>query len=324
MTLHVVAIHDDDPTSTLADLAAADFIDGESIVQTRDGQVPILRGIHVNSSALSAVNSIVGLTHGFPYITLQPSTWKETEKLFHEGDVSSIPCQDTTTTTDFDDAIRNPFYLEDWNGGYNIQLTENMNWVNSGGSQWAAANGTATNMTILLVYQYGPAIPWNGVAHPCVRVQKKASADTSADVWSEVANELLTDDGLDPDAVYRPLMGYCFPEGAGDKLTMAWRMTTTDHKTWIGGLGPGGNYCGYVRTTFPNDSMLINGDTQVKFECITDAACKPSVVVYFQEVKKGAEPRSVAPRASPAAAKGPSRTSLRLPTTKSFAGMFGR
>jgi hypothetical protein len=326
MTLHMVTIFDDDPTSTIGDLAAADFIGGESIVQTRDGQVPILRGIQFTEGALSGVNSIVGLTAGSSYCTLQPSTWKETEKIFHELDQSTVPLQDTTTASDFHDPMQGPRYLDAWNGGYNIQLTENMNWINSGGSQWATCNGTASNANISLFYQYGPAIPWDGNTHPCIRVTKSASADCTADVWSEVCSELFTDDGLDPDAVYRPLWGYCSPEGAGDKLTMGWRMTSTDNKCWIGGYGPGGNDCNYARTTFHHDSILINGDSQITFEALADAASKPQVTVYFQEVRKGAEPRSAAGGAAraPARARGPAVGGMQMPSLRLPAGLSRR
>jgi len=305
MTLHMVTIFDDDPTSTAADIAAADFIDGESVVQTRNGQIPILRGIHMTEGALSGVNSLVGLTAGSSYCTLMPSTWKESHKIFHELDNTAIPLQDTTTAGDFHDPMQEPVYLDAWNGNYNIQLTENMNWVNAGDTQWATANGTASNCNISLFYQYGSAIPWNGEGHPVVRVTKSASADVTADVWSDVCNELFTDDGLDPDAVYRPLWGYVAPEAAGDKLTMGWRLTSVDNNTWIGGFGPGGNDCNYARTTFHNDSILIEGDSQIHIQALADAASKPQVTVYFQEVSRGSEKRVVAPGGGARRATGP-------------------
>jgi hypothetical protein len=313
VTEHIVAIHDDDWTSTAADIAAADFIDGESIVQTRDGQVPILRGIQGVIGALTAVNSVVYATGGLPRMTLMPSTWKETHKIFFENFLNTTPWQDGTTAGDFNDPLTNNLDLDAWEEGLDLQLTENMNWVNTGDSQLIGFNATAQNMTVLLHYQYGSVIPWNGKRHPLVVVRKTATADVTADVWSSVANELFTDDGLDPDAVYRPLWGYCYPEGALDSVVLAWRMTDVDHKTWIGGIGPGSNYCNYVKTWFTKDSMMCNGDTNFKFEVLADAACKPSVAIAFQEVSKGAEPRTVAPSAAPARAAGPSAGSLRLP-----------
>ena len=324
MTLHMVTIFDDDPTSTAANIAAADFIDGESVVQTRGGQIPILRGIIMSEGALSGVNSIVGLTGGASYVTLMPSTWKESHKIWHELDYSSVPCQDTTTATDFQDPNRQPNYLDAWNGGYNIQLTENMNWINAGDTQWASANGTASNVNVSLYYQYGNPIPWNGEGHPMVRVTKSASADVTADVWSTVTSELMTDDGLDPDATYRVHMGYVAPEGAGDKLTMGWRLTSTDNNTYVGGYGPGGNDCSYARTTFLHDSILINGDSQIEIEALADAACKPQVTVYFQEVSRGSTTRTVSPRASPVAARGPAVRQMTGPAAGGFQRAYSR
>lgn len=294
MVLHIVAIHDDDWTSTAADIAAADFIDGESIVQTRDGKVPILRGINGVIGALTAVNSVVYATTGHPRLTLMPSTWKETNKIFWEDYINTVPFQDGTTATDFNDAIGQPVDIEAWGKvPLDIQLTENMNWVNTGDSQCIGFNATAQNMTTLLSYQYGNAIPWDGKGHPVVVVRKLAGADVTADVWSSVANELFTDDGLDPDATYRPLWGYCYNQGALDSVALAWRMTTTDHKTYIGGIANGSNFGANIKTWFKNDSMLVNGDAQFKFEALADAACTPTVVVAFQEVQKGAEPKTV-------------------------------
>ena len=316
MTLHIVAIHDDDWTATAANIAAADFIDGEDIVQTRDGQVPILRGINGIIGALTAVNSVVYETGGAPRLTLMPSTWKETNKIFWEGFVNTVPVQDGTTGTDFNSHVTHPVELEAWgNIPYDIQLTENMNWVNAGDSQLIGFNGTAQNMSVLLSYQYGPAIPWDGKGHPVVVVRKLTVNDVTADVWSTVANELVTDDGLDPDAVYRPLWGCCYNEAAIDTVALAWRMTTTDHKTWIGGIANGSNFGSNIRTWFKNDSMLVNGDSQFKIEALAESACKPTVAIAFQEVSKGAEPRNVAPRSSPVTARGPvSGRTLRMPT----------
>ena len=323
MTLHCVAIYDDDPTSTAANIASADFIDGESIVQTRDGQVPILRGINGVIAELTGVNSVVYQTSGFPRITMQPSTWKETNKIFWEDFVQATPYQDGTTAADFNNALTQRINLEAWGTHpYDIQLTENMNWINAGDTQWIGFNATAQMMLVMLSYQYGPAIPWNGNMHPTVVVRKSAGADATADVWSEVANELFTDDGLDPDAVYRPLWGYCAPEAALDKVCIGWRMTSTDAKTWIGGCGPGSDYGSHVRTWFINDSMLINGDSQIKFEALCDQAMKADVVVAFQEVKKGAEPR--AGGGAPARARGPvSGRSLRMPGLGARLGVRG-
>lgn len=317
MTLHVVAIHDDDWTSTPADIAAADFIDGESIVQTRDGQVPHLRGILSVEGALTSVNSVVYETAGRGHMTLMPSTWKETEKLTHELDVRTVPVQDGTTAGDFNNALLQRVELEEWNGGYDITLTENMNWINAGDSQVAAANATSTNVVALLMLQYGPAIPWDGRSWPCVVISKTAGTDVTADVWSEVANELLTDDGLDPDATYRPLWGMAYNEASINTVLLAWRMTSVDHKTQIGGLGAGSNFGSMVRTWFKNDSMLINGDTNVKIEALGDAAHKPTVVIAFQEVKRGAEPRSAGRATAPRRARGP------MPTRAGFMGRFG-
>jgi len=314
MTLHILAIHDDDWTSTAADIAAADFVDGENIVQTRDGEVPILRGIHMNSGALTAVSSRAYQDGAQARMTLMPSTWKETHKIFHEMDLFAIPIQDGITATDFNNSILQPIDLNDWGSEpYNIQLTENMNWINAGDSQIIGPLATVTNITVLLVYQYGPVVPWDGRNHPVVVVRKLATADVTADLWSTVANELFTDDGLDPDAIYRPLWGYCYPEAALDSVTMAWRMTDVDHKTFIGGLGPGSCFGARVRTWFRNDSMLINGDSNIKMEALGDAAHKPTVVVAFEEMFKGAEPRTVAPAATPMRASGPSASRLQLP-----------
>ena len=313
--LHIVAIHDDDWTATAADIAAADFIDGESIVQTRDGQVPILRGINGIIGALTAANSVVYATQGQPRITLMPSTWKETNKIFWEDFVNTTPQQDGTTATDFNDNIHMPLDIEAWGKlPLDIQLTENMNWVNTGDSQVIGFNATAQNCTVLLSYQYGSAIPWDGKAHPVVVVRKQAATDITADIWCSVANELFTDDGLDPDAVYRPLWGCCYNEGALDSVALAWRMTTTDHKTYIGGIANGSNFSNHIKVWFKNDSMLVNGDSQFKFEALGDAACKPTVAVAFQEVKKGTEPSTVGGGA-PMSARGPvSGASLRLPS----------
>lgn len=323
MTMHVIVIHDDDPTDTPANIAAADFIDGESIVQQRDGQVPILRGITSHVSDITGTNSIVYETTGHPRITLMPSTWKETNKIFDENVYNTIPVQDGTTATDFNTAI-NRTDINAWTG-YDVQLTENMNWINAGDTQWIGFNGTAQNFTVVLTYQYGQAIPWNGEMWPVVVVRKTAADDVSADIWSDVANELFTDDGLDPDAVYRPLWGYSYVEGALNTVNMAWRMTTTDHKTWIGGIGNGSNFGGLIKTWFKDDSMLINGDTQIHMQALGDAAHKPIVVVAFQEVKKGVEPRGAGARATPAPARGPTPgRSLRLGQPGGFGRMFGR
>ena len=322
MTGHIVAIHDDDWVSTAADIAAADFIDGESIVQTRDGQVPILRGINGIIGALTGVNSVVYEETGHPRLTLMPSTWKETNKIFWEEFVNTTPFQDGTTATDFN----SPFgafnhHLDAWTPGMNIQLSENMNWVNTGDSQMIGFNATAQNMTALLQYQYGKAIPWDGNMWPLVVVRKTAAVDVTADLWSTVANELFTDDGIDPDAMYRPLWGYSYVEGALNTTNLAWRMTTVDHKTYIGGIGNGSNFGSPIRTWFKDDSMLCNGDTNFKFEALGDAAHKPTVVVAFQEVSKGTEPRSVAPSATPQRAVGPSAPSQRfaMPQVPRFA-----
>lgn len=321
--LHSIVIHDDDWTSTAANFSTADFIDGESVVQTRDGQVPILRGINGIIGAATATNSQVYESTGHPRLTLMPSTWKETNKIFWEDYVNTTPIQDGTTTTDFNSAITQPIDIDAWTDGMNIQLSENMNWINAGDSMALGFNATAQNMTTILNYQYGPAVPWNGEAWPVVVVRKIWSGTAVADVWNTVCNELFTDDGLDPDAVYRPLWGYAYNQAALDVTCLAWRMTSTDHKTWIGGVGNGSNFGGLIKTWFKDDSMLINGDSSIKFEALVDADCDPTVVVAFQEVKKGQEPRSAGGRATPARAQGPvAGRSLRLPG--GFGSRFGR
>lgn len=310
---HVIAIHDDDWTSTVADISEADFIDGEHVVQTRDSQVPILRGINGVIGAATAVNSQVYEETGHPRLTLMPSTWKETQKIFWENYINTTPIQDGTTATDFNSAIVAPIKMPWWTKGMNIQLQENMNWLNTGDSQIIGFNATAQNITTLLSYQYGTPVPWNGDLWPLVVVRKTATDDVTADVWSSVANELFTDDGIDPDAQYRPLWGYAYAEGALNVTTLAWRMSTVDHKIWIGGIGNGSNFGAHIVTWFEDDSIIVNGDTNFRYEALGDAAQKPTVVVAFQEVAKGAEPTTVSTRSTPTRARGPSRVSGRKP-----------
>ena len=290
--MHVVSIMDDDPTSTVGDLAAADFIDGEDIVLEREGMdveghACILRGIMMGEYSLDA-SAFAVYESGAAYVTLQPHNWPETHKLYHRCDVHGVTIEDTTAT-DYHSAIINPITIEAWQKNIAIKLKKGTNWVNTGDSRWKSSVAGASNLHVMLVYQYGQAIPAPSPHFPVVEITKNGGTDLVADTWGTVVNEKLDDDGLDPNARYRILYGFCKSETAAQATggcSLGWRARAKggSSDTFVGGLGPGNNYGDGVRTYFLEDSITFDGDAQVHIEALGDIANKPEVTIGFQQI----------------------------------------
>lgn len=296
LELHMVTVHDDDWTTTQANIAQADFINGEDVVMKRSNVEPKLRNLLVIEAALSAVASNALGARSRARVDLQPNTWNDTQTISKMApDVDGVPTQDTTAT-DFHTQPQEVIELDVVNGGHlgglNVPLTENLNWINAGRSAVTGGNASATNVTSLLVEQYGsPVSKMPDDPFPQVVIRKSASVDVTADIYSAVIDEKLDDDDLDPDADYRLRWAMLEPEGALDSIALAFRMQAHDAKDnmFLGGLGCGPTFGPMVRNWYIEDSIVISGNDQLKVEALCDAASKPVITMAWDQIRGGSQ-----------------------------------
>lgn len=313
---HTVAILDDDPTSTFSDLAAADFIDGESEVRRHpvdsDKTEMLLVGIRAAVAQLPATLSLAvneGLHDGRTRLELQPSNWADSERLYKVADFLGLAGQDTTATDLSNPPLTHPpvFTPESAEVGKR-RVTVGTDWVNPGRSRWRTLSATATNFLALLYYQIPDAKVYSYSGGPVIYVEKAAGVDITADQWSRVVKEELDDDGLDPDATYRVLAGQVRPEGALDSIAMGWRVSVGGAE-WLAGIGGSFWNGGGPLTVFLADSIIGLGSDEWTIEAVGDAASKPTVGLWLEQITAGRSKNSWPP---PGMAKGAGRGIPRL------------
>lgn len=172
-------------------------------------------------------------------------------------------------------------------GKYNKQLEADTTWVNAN----TKAGGTIINadLAILLVYQYGSAIPYKP-GNRLIRISKVAdAASAAADVFDEAwySQLLTTQQGLDPGKNYI-LRGVGYESAAVDKLNAVARIGVKGSDNKICGLGPG-NFLGYVETLYLFDGIPCKGDSFFKAETLGGVADTAWVTAIFEELGGSAE-----------------------------------
>lgn len=263
--IHGVVFHDDTGTTTGTDLAAAAVIDGEDKVIMREigGKMvaPTLLDVHYG---VYGVFAAAGMANA--YWKLQPNPWPETRALGNMADVGA-----GSRTADAGVTMsRNGKDILVVRNKHNIQLTNNLDWLNPGNSvvYTPIASG---DFVLLLHMSYGPVSKPRG-GH-LLHIRKTFAAVATADVWDSAFNEVLTDDspGLDPDRRYRLYAGAAL--GAGTVATdwcQACRLTPKGSTTQACFLGSG-NTLGPVITVFEADSIEMNGNAILLGETIGSA-----------------------------------------------------
>jgi len=281
MVLHTVAIHDDVVATTGTDLADADFIDGEShVIQREIGNTyytPVLLDTHYGVYDVAAGAGACASRY-----KLQPNPWPETSTL---GGIADIAYGSKTADAGVTTSLTGPGICGmSVSNKLGIQLTNNLNWVNSGNSVYYATSADE-DFTHLLHMSYGPQSKPRG--GKILYLYKTFAAVGAADVWDEAYDEVLSDDspGIDPDRRYRVhAMG---ATGAGTVATdacLAARISVKGGTCTPAVLGSGGAlHC--VPTVFEADSIEFNGNVEVMVETIgTDTNDGGAIHLWLEDV----------------------------------------
>lgn len=263
--LHGVVFHDDTGATTGIDLAAAAVIDGEDKVIMREtgGRMvaPVLLDIHYGCYGVLALANATNA-----YWKLQPNPWPETRTL---GSVANVVAGSRTADAGVTMTRLGADSLVVRNK-YNIQLTNNLDWLNPGNSVVYTPIATG-DFVLLLHMSYGNVSKSKG-GH-LLHIRKAFAAVAVADVWDSAFNEVLTDDspGLDPDRRYRL---YAAAALGGTTIAtdycQACRLTPKGSVTQACFLGSG-NTLGHVVTVFEADSIEMNGNAILLAETVGSA-----------------------------------------------------
>ena len=289
--LHSVAIHDDDIGTTLLDLAAADFVDGEDTVQDRseDARTPLLPTLR--DIDLGEYDEYTARVFGNSRLLLQPTNWPESRTIQTLRTLAAGSIADVTAG----DAGPVPYKVYDgygFPGRYNTPLPKTLNWVNPGNSQWVAGIA-ATDMLALLHMSYAPVIPVPAGGRPLIIVKAAGGDQSAADVWAGDSSgaggfdERLDDDspGLDASLTYLLSGLGGRPQAAGDDILEGIRwLGKSGNKVTPSVLGPG-NIDELMLTHFTYDTAPpIEGSDAVQVQTLAAVTHTPDIVLEFLEL----------------------------------------
>jgi hypothetical protein len=259
-------------------IAAASFIGADGEIDDIEGQWPILRELITIDGGAAGV--FVDVTPCISRVELQPTNWATSDRLIDFSDAivtTSIATEATTPLFTMGGGAGNKFYFS---GSMHQVLAPNTNWV-SGDSKFFSSVA-ASNIGVILAYQYGQALPYNG--GKLHWVQKAAdAAPATANVWDNAFTSKLTSVGLDPTKSYI-LRGIGVKSATADKATMAVRIYREVGAQKMIGIGAAD--AGLTLTVYTHDGIPCSGNDSFIVETldsVVDTAAQ-TIWMCFEEL----------------------------------------
>jgi hypothetical protein len=300
--LHGIPILDDDWATAGTALTAADFIEGENTVISRDfGKGPDT-GVLVD--ILMMVTDTVAVSTGCKSrLELQPTDWTTPMRIVHPADVGRLVITDSAAATQAlpgnsagADGCNYSLVRDRYGSHPKASLVQGMSWV-AGNSKLFATTANEDAAAVLYVYYptgngVNPAVdPKTNLPYVDVRIGPKAIASdgTAEDIFSvgtSMINEQLNDEspGIYTDHNYAIVGIGVEPEGAADAINQLVRCAPAGQENcWLYGMG-NGTVVSPCWTYFTFGVPVMSGVDYIKVQVTEGTANKPNVYIALQDI----------------------------------------
>lgn len=298
--IHGVTILDDDWATAGTNLAAADFIDGESTVIKRDGDAGVLVDI-----ALFVQDVVAASTGCKSRLELQPTDWTSPQRIVHPVDTAQLVITDSAAATQALPKTPRIMVVTNRYGTHpRAKLTNGMSWVNAGLSRLFATTASEEAAAILYIWYAGakgvdPIIDKNtGLPFVDVLVPVKAADGDNAaeDVYEQYISEVLNDEtpGIYTDHEYAIVMIGSEPQAAGDNVGMTLKVAPKGQENyWLVATGHGTNLSPCL-TYFTFGVPAMSGTDVIIVQGTQMTVHTPNIYIGLQDITaRGLRPMGV-------------------------------